>query len=268
MAPAAGFALAATQRVVDGVHGDAADARALAPPAIATGLAPGNQFVLGVAHFAHRGLARRVHQPDLPRRHAEGGLARLLGQQLHAGAGGSSHLGAGAGLQLDRVHGGTHRDVDQRKRVARANVGPRAGNQAVAHTQALRSQDVTLLAVGVVQQSDPRGAIGIVFDVRDLRRNAVLVPPEVDHPVLALVPAALVPRGDPAVDVSPGALAHRARERLLGGVAGDLLEVGDARAAAAGSGRLVLPDGHRYGPFASKISMESPPGASRRRASD
>src|SRR5438067_6498319 len=61
MAPAAGLALAATQRVIDGVHGDAADAWALAPPAIATGLPPRNELVLGVAHFAHRGLAGRVH---------------------------------------------------------------------------------------------------------------------------------------------------------------------------------------------------------------
>src|SRR5207244_6052592 len=115
-----------------------------------------------------------------------------------------------------------------------------------------------LLSVGVVQQGDPCGAIGVVLDVRDLRGHAVLVATEVDSSVLALVPAALVSRGDPAVGVSPGALAHRARERLLGGVAGDLLEVGDAGAAAAGRGGLVLPNGHRYGPFASKISMESP----------
>jgi hypothetical protein len=41
--------------------------------------------------------------------------------------------------------------------------------------QALRRQDVALLAIGEVQQRDPRGAVRVVLDVSDLRRHAVLV---------------------------------------------------------------------------------------------
>ena len=56
--------------------------------------------------------------------------------------------------------------------------------------QALRRDDVALLAVGVVQQRDPRGAVGVVLDVRDLGRHAVLVvATEVDDAVGALVTA-------------------------------------------------------------------------------
>ena len=66
--------------------------------------------------------------------------------------------------------------------------------------QPVRRDDVALLAVGVVQQRDPRGAVGVVLDVRDLGRHAVLVvATEVDDAVGALVAAALVAGGDPAV---------------------------------------------------------------------
>ena len=96
-----------------------------------------------------------------------------------------------------------------------------------------------------MQQRDARGAVGVVLDVRDLGRHAVLVgPAEVDHPVGALVPAALVPRGDLPVDVAPAATVQRPDQRLLGMVAGDLGEVGDAGAAAARRRRLVLADSH------------------------
>src|SRR6266702_2652912 len=51
----------------------------------------------------------------------------------------------------------------------------------------------------------------VVLNVRDLRRDAVLVrPPEVDQPVGALMPAALVPGGDPAVHVLAATRVQRA----------------------------------------------------------
>jgi hypothetical protein len=81
----------------------------------------------------------------------------------------------------------------------------------VALGQALRADDVALLAVGVVQQRDPGGAVGVVLDVRDLGRDTVLVgPPEVDQAVGPLVAATLVPRGDPAVHVPAAARGQRA----------------------------------------------------------
>ena len=64
--------------------------------------------------------------------------------------------------------------------------------------QLARRDDVALLAVGVVEQRDARGAVGVVLDVSDLGRHAVLVvATEVDEPVGPLVPATLVPGRDP-----------------------------------------------------------------------
>src|SRR5207344_1741350 len=95
-------------------------------------------------------------------------------------------------------------------------------------------EDVALLAVGVVQQRDPRGPVRVVLDLCDLRRYTVLVvPAEIDHPVGALVPAAPVPGGDPPGVVPATGPRQRAQQRLLRLRSGDLDEVGDGGAAAA-----------------------------------
>src|SRR3954454_2369050 len=254
---AGGLALAAAERVVDRVHRDAAHRRALALPTGAARLAQLDQLVLGVADGADRRLAGRQHQPRLAGGQAQRGHRAFLGHELDARAGRARHLGAGARLQLDRVHHGAHRDVAERQRVAGTDLGLGAGHQLVAARHAVGGDDVALLAVGVVQQGDPRRAVRVVLDVRDRGRHAVLVPTEVDHPVPALVAAALVARGDPPVDVAPGLVTTLGDERLLGLVARELVEVGHAGAAAPGGGRLVFANGHGYFP-ASKISMESP----------
>src|SRR5207248_409631 len=132
-------------------------------------------------------------------RHTQRGVLALLGQQLGAGAGRTGQLGATTGPQLDRVHDRTGRDVAQRQAVARLDVGGRTVLDLVALLHTGRAEDVALLPVGVVQQRDARGAVGVVLDVRDLGRHAVFVgAPEVDHSVRPLVAAALVPGGDTA----------------------------------------------------------------------
>src|SRR3954454_7358472 len=245
VATTGGLALTTTVRVVDGVHGDTADGRALALPAHAAGLAPVDVRLLGVADLADGRAAARVDVADLTRGHAQLRHAGVLRNELHARAGRPRDLRATAGPQLDRVHDRADRDVAQRQVVAGLDVGRRAGLDPVALRQPCRSDDVALLAVGVVQQRDARGAVGVVLDVRDLRRHAVLVvATEVDDSVGALVTAALVTDGDPAVNVASALAVQRLDERLLRLGARNLDEVGDARATTTGSRRLVFADTH------------------------
>src|SRR3954464_14786411 len=67
VATTGGLALATTVGVVDGVHDDTADGRALALPAHATGLAPVDVGLLGVADLADRRAAADVDEPHLAR---------------------------------------------------------------------------------------------------------------------------------------------------------------------------------------------------------
>src|SRR5688572_18857510 len=245
VAPTGGLALTTTVRVVDRVHGDTTDGRALALPPHAAGLAPVDVGLLGVAHLADRRAAADVDVADLARRHAKLREATLTGDQLDAGAGRAGDLRAATGPQLDGVDHRADGDVAQRQVVAGLDVGRGAALHGVALLELRRRDDVALLAVGVVQQRDPRGAVRVVLDVRNLGGHAVLVgPTEVDEPVGALVAAALVTSGDLAVDVAPTPTMQRPDQRLLGMVAGDLGEVGNAGAAAARRRRLVLTDSH------------------------
>src|SRR6516165_1244146 len=151
------LALAAAERVVDRVHRDTANRRPLALPAVAAGLTELDVALLGVADLAHGRAALDADPPDLAGRHAQRGVAGLLGQQLDAGARGAGDLRAATGTQLDGVDDRTGRDRPQRQRVAGLDVGARPVLHAVALRQALRRQDVALLAVQVVEQRDARG---------------------------------------------------------------------------------------------------------------
>src|ERR1039457_6443171 len=188
------LALAATQRVINGVHRDTANRGTVPLPPVAACLAELDVALLGVADLADGGAAGRIHPPDLTRRHAQLRVPSLLGQQLDTRAGRTRDLGAATGPELDGVHHGAGRDVPQRQAVARPDVSTRPVLHPVPLGQARRCQDVALLAVGVVQQRDPGRAVGVVLQVRHLGRDAVLVrAAEVDQAVGALVAAARAP---------------------------------------------------------------------------
>src|SRR6185312_13344775 len=217
----------------------------LALPPHAAGLAPVDVGLLGVAHLADCCAAANVDAADLTGRHTHGGVGALLAQQLDAGAGRAGQLGAAAGPQLDRVDHGAGRYVAQRQVVAGLDVGIGTGLNHITLRQALRRNDVALLAVEVVQQRDVGGAIRVVLDVRDLGVDAVLVvATEVDHAVRPLVATALVPGGDPTVRVASALAVQRTNQRLLRMVASDLREIGDAGTATTRGRRLVLANSH------------------------
>ena len=162
----------------------------------ASGLADRHVLVLEVADLADRGVAADVHLAHLARRKTERRPVAFARHELRAGAGRTDHLAALAFLQLDVVNRRAEGDLRQRQRVADQDVGVRAGHDRRADCQAVRREDVALLAVRVVQQGDARRAVRVVLDRRDLRRDAVLVALEVDVAVLLLVTAADEARGD------------------------------------------------------------------------
>src|SRR2546422_1625561 len=214
--PAAGrLAFAAAQRVIDGVHRHAAQARVTAEPARLARLADRQQLVLGVADFADRREALAPHHAHLRRAKAQRDVVALLRDDLHAGPGAAAQLAAAADLQLDIVHRGAQRNLEQRHRVADADIRARTGHHAVADVQSFGRQDVALLTVRVVQQRDARRAVRIVLDRRHARQNRELVAPEVDAPVPPLVAAALPAGRDVALVVAPAGALQRLEPRLL-----------------------------------------------------
>ena len=110
--------------------------------------------------------------------------------------------------------------------------------------QAVGSDDVALLAVGINQKSDVGAAVGVVFNGRNLGGDAVLVALEVDDAVLSARRAAAEADGDLAVDVASAGGALIFKQRLLRRGAGDFLVSGNRHEAAARRGRLIELDSH------------------------
>src|SRR4051794_33980067 len=244
MAAGRGRALASAVRVVHRIHRGAARLRPDALVAIAPRLADRDVLMLGVADRADGGAAVGGDHAHLARGEAQRGALALLRDQLDGGAGGAAHLPAAARLKLDVVDRRAGRDEAQRQRVADGDVGALAGLHPHAHAQAVGREDVALLAVGVVDERDVRGAVGVVLDRGHAAGNAVLGALEVDAPVEALGAAAAVARGDPAVRVAAARLREALGEVALRRLLGELGVVGPGGEATSRRRWLVALDGH------------------------
>src|SRR4051812_22424612 len=109
----------------------------------------------------------------------------------------------------------------------------------------MRGDDVSLLAVNIVQQCDAGRAIGIVLDRINLRGNAILVAAEIDQPITTLVAAAAMPRSDLPLVVAAAGTDLRAQQRLLGlGARRQFGKVAHGRPTAAWRCRIVFADAH------------------------
>jgi len=108
------LAFTATVRVVDRVHGHAADGRALALPPHPAGLAPVDVRLLGVADLADGGAAADVDHPDLAGRHTKGGHGALLRRRRHQAGQQPS-----AAPHPGRYDGARHRAPARRRREVR-----------------------------------------------------------------------------------------------------------------------------------------------------
>src|SRR5690606_39139417 len=133
----------------------------------------------------------------------------------HVGASRTGDLTALPRLHLDVVHDRTDGDVLKRHGVAGLHVDSLFGSDdLVACSKALRSEDVGQLPVFVLDESDERGAVRVVFQTFDGTFNVELATLEVDQAVGALVTAADEAGGDAAEVVTATALGETFRERL------------------------------------------------------
>ena len=221
--------------------------RALALPAHTAGLAPVDVGLLGVADLTNGGAAGDFDVANFTGGHTQLSEAAFLCDELNRGSSRACNLCAATGVELHSVDNGTQGDVAQGQVVAGLDIGRGAGLDKVALIELGRCQDVTLLAICVVQEGDTSGAVGVVLDVSDPCGHAILVvTTEVDHAVGALVAAATVASSHTAVVVTAASLVQRTHQRLFGLGTSDLDEVGDARTATTRGRGLVLANSHDF----------------------
>ena len=159
MTAARGPAFATAVRVVDRVLGDAAGQRTLAHPAVAAGLGEGLVRRCRGSTPRRPSPCSRADVALLARIEADDDHAAVAADDLHIGARRTGDLAALAGLHLDVVDDRADRHLADFHRVARLHVDLLAGDDLVARREALRRDDVGLLAVLVLDERDERRAV-------------------------------------------------------------------------------------------------------------
>ena len=138
----------------------------------------------------------------------------------------------------------TERDILERQRVAAFDVGLLARFEQIADLDPDGCQDVTLLAVAVMQERDARRPVGIVFDRRNLRRDRIFRALEIDDAILLAVAAALMTHRDVTVEVPARMLLADLDERFLRLLIGELAKIEHRHKALARARRLKLFNSH------------------------
>src|SRR5690606_35107796 len=134
--------------------------------------------------------------------------------------------------------------ISKRQRIADPDIAARSAGHGVALRQPLRVQDVALLAVGVDQQRDSRGAVRIVLDLGDTSRDPELVALEVDLAIHPLVTTTAVTHRDVTLVVAATRLLERLEQRLFRRRPGDLIETGDRPEPGPCRNRTKLTNAH------------------------
>jgi hypothetical protein len=106
-------------------------------------------------------------------------------------------LTAPTDLQLYIVDSRTERHIAQRKRVARLDIGFARRKHGISNREANRPQNVAFFTVYIVQKSNARTAVWIVFNAGYFCRHAQLVSAEINHAETAFMSTTAETRGDP-----------------------------------------------------------------------
>src|SRR6185437_10963718 len=139
-------------------------------------------------------------------------------------------------------------------RIAHQNVGLFAAHDGLAHLQTNRLQNVALLSVRIVDQSNSRRTVGIVFNGGDAARNSGFVALEIDQAQFSFMPAPMVANRQIAgVAASARALANR-RQRLIGAIGRQVIIDHRGGETQARSYRSVCLDRHRLFSFLTSVS--------------
>src|SRR5512143_2016582 len=201
--------------MIDRVLRHTAHPRPHAHPARPAGLAYADILMIKVAYLADGCHALGADDAYFPRVQPKGGIFTFTRQKLHGSPGASRQLAACSLLELHIMDDGTHGDRGHRERIPRLDVGLGARQHGIAHLKAERCDDIALLSISVMEESDARRSIRIVLNLRHFRGDADFIAPEVDHPVFFLVPAAPVTNRYLAAVVSSTALADLHDQRFL-----------------------------------------------------
>ena len=181
---ARGAAFAAAVRVVDRVHGDAANVRACGPASACGRPCRSRSFMWSGFDTAPTvAMQRPCTMRSSPEFEPQDARSRRRGRRSARRCRPSARSGRPCRASSRHCGRWCRPGCCERHGVAGLHVDLLAGDHGVAGRQALRREDVGQLAVGVLDQRDEGGAVRIVLEPLDRRRHVALAALEVDDAV-------------------------------------------------------------------------------------
>ena len=123
------------------------------------------------------------------------------------------------------MNGRTKRNVFQRQSITDKDIRFRTGHHFHTDFQPDGLKNVSMLTVGIAQESDKGRTIRIVFDGFDGGGNPDLVAAKIDHPIVLLIPPSAMPNRQMAVIVAAIDTVLSIEQRFVGLVGSNLLLV-------------------------------------------
>ena len=211
--------------VIVGVHDRTTNCRSDALVTGASSLTEVNVLVIDVAYLADSSHALSSDLSHFTGRKSYECVLIFLTHELSHVACCSYELSALAGIKLKVVNEGTYRDISKCKCVTGLDISIGTGSYNVAYLKAVGSDDISLLAVLVLNESDEGASVRIVLKSKNSSVHALLISLEIDDSVLSSVSAASVTNSDTTIAVSSCLLIERSEEALFRSYLGKLAVV-------------------------------------------
>src|SRR5690606_9159832 len=176
-----------TVGVVNWVHSNTADGGAYTTPALSTCLAKNTQAMLGVTYFTQRRTALDANFPHLTGLQTHSCVGSFPSDQLCRTTGGTGNLPTLTRLEFDTVNRASQGNVAQRQRTTSTDGSIHTRQHFIACSQTFGCNNVTTLAIGILQQRDVGGAVRIILQALYNGFNAIFITLEIDQTVMLLV---------------------------------------------------------------------------------
>ena len=119
------------------------------------------------------------------------------------------NLSTATGAQFDVVNIRSERNRAKRKGISEIRRDIVPGDNFRPDSQSVRRENITQLAVAVLNKSNSRRTVRIVLNRENIRGHAVFAPSEIDLPVILFVAAADVTRSQSAKIISTARFLFR-----------------------------------------------------------
>ena len=153
-------------RMVDRIHTGTANMRTAAKPTGSSGFAQHDRHMIPVTNLSNRRPTGGRNAANLATGQGDLRPIGLARHQRGIRTGAATHAATAPGQQLDAMNRGTKRDILERQRIPDRWRRGRAVEQLSPNLQSIGSQDISLFAVGIMEQGDAGTSIRIVFNGR------------------------------------------------------------------------------------------------------